>query len=575
MPNTKISDLTAGNPALGTDQIPVARSGTNVQVTAASIAALSPAGTVTSVAVSGGTTGLTVTGSPVTSSGTITLSGTLAPANGGTGAIGTPSNGQLLIGNGTNYSVATLTAGSNVTITNSAGGITIAAASGVTTFSAGTTGLAPNTATAGAITLTGTLATTNGGTNLTSFTSGGAVYATSTSALTTGTLPLASGGTGQTTKAAAFNALSPVTTTGDLIIGNGTNSATRLAIGTNTYVLTSNGSTASWQPAAGGGGGVTSFDAGSTGLNPSGTNTGAITLSGTLNTGSGGTGTGSTPSNGQLLIGNGVTYSAATLTAGSGVTITNGSGSITIAAGAAGPAINLIYASTSSGNFGMSTPGSGYSRPLVGYTDTGAVQYGAFFFVTTNSGSSYSYLTVNSLQLTDTTGSFFNYSSGTDFFASSLNVNDSTVGCYNISLYAASLKTLFEDSSNALDANSLKPVVANNGPASTNPSAYLSMSGGPSYSCSSGNAILVSYVSAGAYYLSFASNNTTPATNFSTGYDISNITFNINGSSQSYSLGTDYTVSFWQNDSNGEFVITMTPINASLTTLLTNSAPGA
>lgn len=43
-------------------------------------------GTVTSVAFSGGTTGLTVTGSPITTSGTITLAGTLAVANGGTGA---------------------------------------------------------------------------------------------------------------------------------------------------------------------------------------------------------------------------------------------------------------------------------------------------------------------------------------------------------------------------------------------------------------------------------------------------------------------------------------------------------
>jgi hypothetical protein len=42
-------------------------------------------GTVTSVDVSGGTTGLTTSGGPVTSSGTITLAGTLAVANGGTG----------------------------------------------------------------------------------------------------------------------------------------------------------------------------------------------------------------------------------------------------------------------------------------------------------------------------------------------------------------------------------------------------------------------------------------------------------------------------------------------------------
>ena len=42
-------------------------------------------GTVSSVAVSGGTTGLTTSGGPITTSGTITLGGTLAIANGGTG----------------------------------------------------------------------------------------------------------------------------------------------------------------------------------------------------------------------------------------------------------------------------------------------------------------------------------------------------------------------------------------------------------------------------------------------------------------------------------------------------------
>jgi hypothetical protein len=43
-------------------------------------------GTVTSIDVSGGTTGLTTSGGPVTTSGTITLAGTLAVANGGTGS---------------------------------------------------------------------------------------------------------------------------------------------------------------------------------------------------------------------------------------------------------------------------------------------------------------------------------------------------------------------------------------------------------------------------------------------------------------------------------------------------------
>jgi len=47
--------------------------------------AVNPLGTVTSVDVSGGTTGLTTSGGPVTTSGTITLAGTLAIASGGTG----------------------------------------------------------------------------------------------------------------------------------------------------------------------------------------------------------------------------------------------------------------------------------------------------------------------------------------------------------------------------------------------------------------------------------------------------------------------------------------------------------
>jgi hypothetical protein len=57
---------------------------------------------------------------------------------------------------------------------------------GVSTFSGGTTGLTPSTATSGAVTLAGTLAVANGGTNLTSFTANGVVYASSSSALTTG-----------------------------------------------------------------------------------------------------------------------------------------------------------------------------------------------------------------------------------------------------------------------------------------------------------------------------------------------------------------------------------------------------
>lgn len=57
----------------------------------------------------------------------LALSGALGVAQGGTGLTSTPTNGQLLIGNGTGFALATLTAGSGMTITNNAGSITLAA----------------------------------------------------------------------------------------------------------------------------------------------------------------------------------------------------------------------------------------------------------------------------------------------------------------------------------------------------------------------------------------------------------------------------------------------------------------
>jgi hypothetical protein len=58
------------------------------------------------------------------------VTGTLPIGNGGTGVTATPTNGQLLIGNGTGFTLATLTAGSNVTIQNTEGSILIASGGG-------------------------------------------------------------------------------------------------------------------------------------------------------------------------------------------------------------------------------------------------------------------------------------------------------------------------------------------------------------------------------------------------------------------------------------------------------------
>lgn len=152
-----------------------AAGGATVQITSASptsiycdgtsngmrILASGGGGGVTSVNASGGSTGLSFSGGPITTSGTLTLAGTLGAGYGGTGLNTTPTNGQIPIGNGAGYTLATLTAGSGVTITNASGGVTIAtSAAGTVTSVATGVGL-----TGGPIVTTGTISlnTTAGG----------------------------------------------------------------------------------------------------------------------------------------------------------------------------------------------------------------------------------------------------------------------------------------------------------------------------------------------------------------------------------------------------------------------------
>ena len=56
-----------------------------------------------------------------------------------------------------------------------------------------------------------------------------------------------------------------------------------------------------------------------------------------------------TPTNGQIPIGNGTDYTVAAITAGSGISVTNGAGSITIAASAASPVVSYDYVIQRSG----------------------------------------------------------------------------------------------------------------------------------------------------------------------------------------------------------------------------------
>jgi hypothetical protein len=112
------------------------------------------------------------------------ITGTLPVANGGTGQT-SYTNGQLLIGNttGNTLTKATLTAGTNITITNSAGGISIAAAGGSATPGGSTTQVQYNNAGA----FGGISGVTTDGTRITHSTTlsvGGATPSTSGSGVT-------------------------------------------------------------------------------------------------------------------------------------------------------------------------------------------------------------------------------------------------------------------------------------------------------------------------------------------------------------------------------------------------------
>lgn len=129
------------------------------------------------------------------------VSGTLSIASGGTNNTSYTMNGVGYF-DGTKFnSVAAGTTG-QVLAANTGAAPTWSnlSAFGVTSISFGTTGLTPNSASTGVVTVAGTLVPANGGTGLTGFTAANnAIYSTSSSALTAGTLPILAGGTGSTT----------------------------------------------------------------------------------------------------------------------------------------------------------------------------------------------------------------------------------------------------------------------------------------------------------------------------------------------------------------------------------------
>jgi hypothetical protein len=177
------------------------------------------AGTWRQFSLSGGVTqvdtGTGLTGGPITSTGTISIANTAVTAG--------------------SYTLANITVNAQGQITLASNGTAL-----VSSFTAGSTGFTPNTATTGAVTLGGILNASNGGTGAATLT--GYVYGNGTSVMTasttiptsalTGTLAVANGGTG----------LSTTPANGALDIGNGTGfTRTTLTAGSNITITNSAG----------------------------------------------------------------------------------------------------------------------------------------------------------------------------------------------------------------------------------------------------------------------------------------------------------------------------------------------
>ena len=345
--------------------------GGTLGVTAVTWAQFSGAGTYTAG------TGLTLTGT------VFSLTNPVSIALGGTNSTATPTAGGVGYGTGTAHAYSAVGTSGQYLISGAAGAPTWATISSslVSSFSAGTTGLTPSTATTGAVALAGTLVASNGGTGIAGTLTGIAymnatgahTVATTAQALTLiGTLPIANGGTGITTAATA----------GSIVFGATGTTLGYTAVGTSGQILTSAGAgTPTWSTLSGVA--VTTLSFGTTGLTPSTATSGAITVAGTLVVSNGGTGVATLTG---LAYGNGTSaFTAATAaqvvavistTAVTNATNATNAANVNLAAGS-GATNYITYAATATGNAPQYTS-TGLTYNATNTAITGGINGGTF-----------------------------------------------------------------------------------------------------------------------------------------------------------------------------------------------------
>jgi len=331
---------------------------------------------------SAGTTGFTPS---TATTGAVTLAGTLGVGNGGTGLSSTPTNGQIDIGNGTGFTRSTITGtASQVTVTNSAGGITLSLPSPINVNTSGSAGSVTNAVTfnnGGAGAASGTTYNGSGAVTVSYNTIGAQVAGTYVTSVT-GTSPVSS--SGGTTPAISLasgygdtqNPYASKTANYFLAAPNGSAGAPTFRAVVAADIPTLNQNTTGTASNVTGTVAVANGGTGATSASAALTNLGAYAASNpsnyTSNTLTAGTGISVSASTGASTITNtGVT----SIVAGTGISVSGSTGSVTISSTASGATITGTTSNTTYYVVGTSSTSGTLSTASI--SNTNVVSYNA------------------------------------------------------------------------------------------------------------------------------------------------------------------------------------------------------